>query len=142
MTVADANQGLLRRNLTTCVPRADDTAPTVLGHDQPVPTDVIYRDNILLLNTNYLLRLMHCPLETDTTSSLWVVKNKAGFTAVIGTWLFVIVGEIVFFLIVIIPFHDPLYSAAHGTFSLACAFLGLVAHFQATFSNPVRHKYP
>jgi mitochondrial fission protein ELM1 len=87
-----------------------------------------------------LLKWLKCPVSVDQTSALWVVKNKLGLVAVISTWLMLTAGEIIFFLFVIIPFHDSLYSAFHGILSLAGALLAVVAQFQAAFTNPVRRK--
>ena len=48
-------------------------------------------------------------------------------------------GEVMFTMF-ILPHaakEDPLSTAAHGLFSYTCAWLGIVAHLRAVFTDPV-----
>ena len=96
-----------------------------------------YKDNIIMYDISWFYKLLPFGLGVGLDPIIWLVKDWTGIVAVIGTWILVICGEIIFFLFVILQFHDPFYSALNGAFSVVCALLGLVAHFQATFTNPV-----
>ena len=96
-----------------------------------------YKDNIVMFDISWFYQLLPFGLGLDHDPILWFVKDWTGIVAVIGTWILLISGEIIFFLFVILPFRNPLYRVLNGAFNLICALLGLVAHFQATFTNPV-----
>ena len=104
---------------------------------QVVEDDHSYKDNIRLLDCNHFWRRLGVPLQRNTCRRLWFVNDWTGIAGCIFTWFLIIFGEIVFFLFVLIPFRDPMYSAVNAVFSLVCAFLGFAAHLRAMFSDPV-----
>ena len=108
--------------------------------EQSSQSEVTYRDNIYVLDLTRVPRHLQPYLPRPWPSiRLWIVKDISGIVAALATWFFICFGETSFYVAVLSQFSylHPVEAAVNGALSLFWAFLGVVAHWRAMFTDPV-----
>ena len=99
----------------------------------------IYRSNTTLLNpSRYLNRLIRRPGYFGPLM-LWWVRDWGGLICSVFTWFLVVFGEVTF-TVLILASQDPISAVLHGLFNYTCAWLGIIAHLRAMFTDPVSRE--
>lgn len=102
-----------------------------------IPEDELeYKDNIRYVHIGRMLGKAGRALPPEV-SKLWVVYDWAGWIGVMATWFLVLIGEFMLITNILIPSPRLWHSLIHGILHEICVVLGLVAHWRATFMDPV-----
>ena len=100
-----------------------------------------YTPNHWNLDLNRGLRKFGIRIPYGWFSDMWVVNDWSGWLGVLTTWFFIFFGEGLLLFFVVIRFAYPVYAWVNMVFSVICASLGFIAHWKATFMDPVSHLY-